>query len=326
MSLPGFNDVEAAAKRLEGLVVKTPIIRSEILDALTGAKVFIKPECLQETGSFKLRGATNRIAAMEPSDFPGGVVAFSSGNHAQGVARAARRAGLPALIVMPKDAPEVKTEGVLSDGAEIHLYDRNTESREEIAAEIAAERGALLIPSYDDPYILTGQGTAALELILDIWKAREAPLDHYISCAGGGGLMAGAALAFEGMSAKTRLWTAEPEHFDDHKRSFEAGERVAIEAPVPSICDAILTPVPGELTFAINRSRVSGGFVVTEDEVRAAMQFAFRHLKLVVEPGGSVALAALLSGKLKGIEGKRVGIILSGGNVDPGLFAQLVAG
>lgn len=325
MILPDFSDVEAAAQRIASKTVRTPVLRSDALDEAVGANVFIKPECLQTTGSFKLRGATNRIEALAAGEAPGGVVAFSSGNHAQGVSRAAKRAGLPALIVMPGDAPAIKVEGVRADGAEIRFYDRLTESREEIAADIAAERQAVLVPSYDDPHIIAGQGTAGLEFIEDLKAAGIGPLDHYVSCAGGGGLLAGAALAFSERSPHTKLWSAEPADYNDHQRSFDAGERIAIDATPPSICDAVLTPIPGELTFAINQPRVSGGFAVNEDEVREAVRFAFRHLKLVVEPGGAVALAAVLKRCPASFKGRNIGIILSGGNVDAKVFSEIVS-
>ncbi|MEO0982313.1 MAG: threonine/serine dehydratase [Pseudomonadota bacterium] len=278
---------------------------------------------MQTTGSFKIRGAMNRLSRIAPERRAAGVVAFSSGNHAQGVARAARLLGMPALIVMPFDAPEVKAAGVRADGAEIRPFDRASESREAIAAEIAAERGATLVPSFDDPLIIAGQGTAGLEFARQQDQASRT-LDHLICGAGGGGLMAGLSLAFARLSPETRLWTAEPEGFDDHRRSFEAGERRSADPGVRSICDAILTPTPGELTFAITKRHVSGGFAVTEDEVRAAMRFAFQHLNLVVEPGGAVSLAAALRGLPDEMKGQTIGLVATGGNVDPALFAEIL--
>ncbi len=321
-SPPTHDDVAAAERLVRPLAIETPVLRNDALDELAGAFVFLKPECLQVTGSFKIRGATNRLVRMNSDERRRGVVAFSSGNHAQGVARAARVLGMPALIVMPLDAPEVKIDGVKADGAEIRLYDRMTESRETIAGEITRERGAVLVPSYDDRHVIAGQGTAGLEFARAM--AADTPLDHFICCAGGGGLMAGCALAFEGASPSTRLWTAEPEGFDDHRRSLEAGDIRTIDPAARSICDAILTPQPGDLTFAINRIRLSGGFAVTDDEVREAMRFAFRHLKLVVEPGGAVALAAAMFRLPAYMRGQRVGVMLSGGNVDPALFADII--
>lgn len=322
--LPVFDDVLAAAGRVAPLAFRTPLMRHDALDAAIGAEVFIKPECLQVTGSFKIRGASNRIAQItEAGQRQAGVVAFSSGNHAQGVARAAKHFGMPALIVMPEDAPQVKVDGVLADGGEVRRYDRAHESREEIAADIAKARGAVLVPSYDDTHIIAGQGTAGLEFIEDL-SARNIKLDHYISCAGGGGLLAGAALAFEIISPQTKLWSAEPLGFDDHRKSFAAGKICRIDEGAQSICDAIQTPQPGDITFEVNRTRVSGGLAVSDDQIKEAMRFAFRHLKLVLEPGGAAALAAAMFDLPEEAKGRRVGIILSGGNVDAGVFAGII--
>ena len=323
--LPVFDDVLAAADRVAAIAVHTPVLRHAALDEAIGAEVFIKPECLQVTGSFKIRGATNRIAQIsDVGQRHGCVVAFSSGNHAQGVARAARHFEMPALIVMPEDAPQVKVDGVLGDGAEIRFYDRAGQSREEIAAGFARERGAVLVPSYDDAHIIAGQGTAGLEFVRDLAE-QDVKLDHYISCAGGGGLLAGAALVFEAMSPQTKLWSAEPLGFDDHKKSFAAGRIRQIEKGATSICDAIQTPQPGELTFAVNKTRVAGGLAVSDDQIKEAMRFAFRHLKLVVEPGGAAALACAMFDLPDEAKGKRVGIVLSGGNVDARVFAGVIA-
>ena len=322
--LPVFADVRAAAGRIKATAIETPILRNEALDEAVGAEVFVKPECLQVTGSFKIRGATNRISQItDPAQRRAGVVAFSSGNHAQGVSRAAKHFGMPALIVMPSDAPKVKVEGVRRDGAEIVFYERLTESREEIGGKIAEDRGAIIVPSYDDPHIIAGQGTVGLEIAegLDRIGVR---LDHYISCAGGGGLMAGSSLAIKEISPETKIWAAEPVGFDDHKLSIEAGEICAIDPGWESICDAIMTPQPGDLTFAINKHNASGGFAVTDDQVRAAMRFAFKHLKLVVEPGGCVALASALYALPDEMRGGRIGLVLSGGNVDAGVFSAIL--
>jgi len=322
--LPVFADVLAAADRVAAIAVHTHVMRSDALDDAVGAEVFIKPECLQVTGSFKIRGATNRIAQIsDASQKAAGVVAFSSGNHAQGVARAAKHFGMPALIVMPEDAPQVKVDGVLADGAEIRFYDRACESREEIAADIARERGAVLVPSYDDAHIIAGQGTAGLEFARDL-GVQGIELDHYISCAGGGGLMAGAALAFEALSPRTQIWSAEPIGFDDHRKSFAAGEICRIDRGATSICDAIMTPEPGDLTFAVNKTRVAGGLAVSDDQIKEVMGFAFRHLKLVVEPGGAAALACAMFDLPEEAKGKRVGLVLSGGNVDAKVFAGII--
>ena len=322
-SLPTHADVAAAAQRLQGFVRRTPVLRHDALDAMAGARVFAKAECLQETGSFKIRGATNRLRQIPAAQRAAGVVAFSSGNHAQGVARAARLLNMPALIVMPSDAPQVKVDGVLADGGEVHLYDRNTESREEISERIAAHRGAVLVPSYDDPYIIAGQGTAGLEFAEQMAE-QGTPLDHLICCAGGGGLISGIALAFEGASPATKIWTAEPEGHDDWRRSLASGKPETNAPGTRSFCDAILTPTPGALTFAIGKRLLSGGLVVNDEEVGAAMRAAFRYLKVIAEPGGTVALTAALSRLPEEMKGKTVGVLITGGNVDAALYADIL--
>lgn len=322
--LPTFEDVVAAAQRQQGYVRETPVLSHGAIDAAAGARVFVKAECLQVTGSFKMRGATNRLAQLSPDERKAGVVAFSSGNHAQGVARAARLMGMPAVIVMPSDAPKVKVEGVRADGGEVVLYDRNTESREEISARIAAERGAIVVPSYDDRHIIAGQGTAGLEFVRQM-EAMGETLDHLICCTGGGGLITGIALAFERLSPQTKIWTAEPEAHDDWARSLERGEIVANAPGTRSICDAILTPEPGRLTFAIGKRLLAGGLRVSDEEVRGAMRAAFRHLKIVAEPGGAAALAAALSRMPGEMKGTRVGVLVTGGNVDAAEFAPVIS-
>ncbi len=312
--LPTPQDVHAAAVRLTGRVVRTPMLRNAMLDAATGATVLVKPEILQRTGSFKLRGATNALLCLPEAVRARGVVAFSSGNHAQGVACAAASLGVPATIVMPADAPAIKREATAFWGARIVPYDRYHDDREAIAAAIAAETGASLIPPYDHPDVIAGQGTAALELARDAAEA-GLELDLFITPAGGGGLTAGSALALSDVSPGTRIHTAEPEGWDDTARSLAAGERLRNDMKGSPLCDALLSPMPGLLTFEINRRLVSSGFAVSDDEVRAAQAFAARTLKLVVEPGGAVALAALLSGKVKAA-GQVVGIMLSGGNTE----------
>jgi threonine dehydratase len=322
-TLPERADVEAAQARVRPLAIETPLLRNDALDAAAGARVWIKPECLQTTGSFKIRGAMNRLSMVDPRTYPGGVVAFSSGNHAQGVARAARHFGLQALLVMPEDAPMVKSDGVRADGAEIRFYDRVNESREEIAAHLAETRRAALVASHDDAMIVAGQGTVGLELRRQ-GAAAGATFSDVLCCAGGGGLVSGIALAFDGDSARPQFWTVEPEGHDDWARSLASGE-ISTNAPgVRSFCDAILTPAPGNIPFALARTRLAGGFVVSDDEVRAAMRFAFRQLKLVVEPGGAVALALALRGLPEAMRGRDVAIVISGGNVDAGLFAETV--
>jgi threonine dehydratase len=323
VSLPGFDDVSAAAERVRGYVRETPVLTHGAIDAAAGAQVFVKAECLQVTGSFKMRGASNRLAQISPEGRKAGVVAFSSGNHAQGVARAARLMGMPAVIVMPSDAPKVKIAGVEADGGEVVLYDRNTEDREAICARIAAERGAVVVPSYDDAHIIAGQGTAGLEFARQM-QAAGVTLDALVCCTGGGGLISGIALAFERLSPQTAIWTAEPEAHDDWARSLESGRVVANAPGTRSICDAILTPQPGKLTFAIGQRLFAGGLRVSDDEVRAAMRLAFRHLKIVAEPGGAAALAAAAFRLPAGLKGKRVGVLVTGGNVDAAEFAVIL--
>ena len=265
----------------------------------------------------------NRLAQIPQARRAAGVVAFSSGNHAQGVARAARLLDMPALIVMPSDAPRIKVDGVEADGAEIHFYDRDTESREEIAAQIAEARGAIVVPSFDDADIIAGQGTAGLEFASQMAE-RDTPLDHLICCAGGGGLITGIALAFEQMSPSTRIWTAEPENHDDWARSLEAKKIVSNAPGTRSFCDAILTPAPGDLTFALGSRLLSGGLRASDADVRSAMQSAFRCLKIVAEPGGAAALATALHHLPEDMKGKRVGVMVTGGNVDPQMFAEIL--
>ena len=286
-------------------------------------RVFLKAEILQRTGSFKFRGAYNKLSSIPERERGRGVVAFSSGNHAQGVAAAAKILGMPAVIVMPSDAPRPKRERTAALGAEVVLYDRVRENRQTIAQEIAQKRGAALVPPYDDPLIIAGQGTAGREIIEDLAALGLAP-DAVVVTASGGGLTAGIALAVKARVPEARVYTAEPEGFDDHARSFRSGAREKNSALTGTICDALMAQTPGELTFAINRTLVTEGAAVSDEEVGAAVAFAFRELKLVVEPGGAVALAALLSGKID-IKGKIAVAVLSGGNVDPGLFYRLVA-
>ena len=324
---PSFADVAAAAERLAGHAVATPLLSSPALDRRVGGRVLLKAETLQRTGSFKFRGAYNRISQIPADARPAGVVAFSSGNHAQGVAAAAALLGVPATIVMPEDAPAIKLANTRGYGAEVVLHDRFTESREEICAEIAARRGATIVPPFDDPAIIAGQGTCGLEIARQA-AALDAELDAVLICCGGGGLTAGCALALAELSPKTAIYTVEPAAFDDTARSLAARSlavdaRVANDPAARSFCDALLAPSPGELTFAINRRLVTGGLSVSDAEVAAAMAYAFRTLKLVVEPGGAVALAALLSGRLDA-RGKTVALTLSGANVDPQTYREIL--
>ena len=321
--LPTARDVDAAARLLHGVAWRTPLITSPALDALTGGRVFLKAETLQRTGSFKFRGAYNKIAAIPQERRAGGVVAYSSGNHAQGVAAAARLLGMPAVIVMPSDAPRSKRERTAALGAEIMLFDRIKDDREAIARRIAQERNAVLVPPYDDPLVIAGQGTIGREIVEDLAALGLAP-DVIVVTASGGGLTAGIALAAKSRVGDVRLFTAEPVGFDDHARSFRSGRREANAALTGTICDALMARTPGALTFAINSARVGEGVAATDQEVAAAMAFAFHELKLVVEPGGAVALAALMSSKIP-VEGKVAVAVLSGGNVDADVFHRLVA-
>ena len=321
-SLPTVADVEVAARVLASVAVRTPLISSPALDALTGGRIFLKAEMLQRTGSFKFRGAYNKLSSIPQAARRAGVVAFSSGNHAQGVAAAAQLLGMPAAIVMPSDAPLSKRERTRAYGAEVVLYDRYTEDRERIARGLAADRGATLVPPFDDPWVIAGQGTVGREIAEDL-AARGIVPDLVSAPASGGGLMAGIALAVKDRFADAALFTAEPHGFDDHARSLASGERQPHRAEGHTICDALMAPIPGELTFPINRRLGVHGVTATDDEVGKAIAFAFRELKLVVEPGGAVALAALLAGHLDA-KGRTAVIVLSGGNVDAELFARLI--
>lgn len=314
-------DIEAAAARIAGHAVETPLIESPALNDKLGRRVLIKPETLQRVGAFKFRGAYNRLSQLTGEQADRGVVAFSSGNHAQGVALAARLLGMPALIVMPADAPAVKVEATRGYGAEIKLYDRLTESREAIAAEIARERGAVIVPAFDDPDIIAGQGTVGLELMAQA-QARGAGLDVVVCPIGGGGLMAGVSTAVKARSPTTAVVGVEPEAFDDTLRSLQKGERIVTKPTTRSLCDALESPAPGELTFPVLQKTVADVALVSDAEVAEAMRYAFSVLKLVVEPGGAVGLAALLAGKVR-YDGT-TGLVMSGGNVDPELFARVL--
>lgn len=324
MSAVTFADIEAAAERLAGQAVVTPLIESPALNERLGLRVLIKPETLQRVGAFKFRGAFNRLSQIAPADRPRGVVAFSSGNHAQGVALAARLLDMPAVIVMPADAPAVKVSATRGYGAEVVFYDRMTESREAIAARLAEERGAVIVPAYDDPDIIAGQGTAGLELARQV-QALGAELDLVVGPVGGGGLMAGVALAVQTLSPKTRIVGVEPELYDDARRSLVSGRRETAAPTVRTLCDSLETPSTGELTFPILRERLSAIVTVNDAEVAEAMRLAVSTLKLVVEPGGAVGLAALMAAKVpEAAPGACVGLVLSGGNVDPDLFARVL--
>lgn len=316
-------DIEAAAARLKGEAIRTPLHRNAALDERTGGRILLKPEMLQVSGSFKFRGAFNRLVQIPEADRPRGVVAWSSGNHAQGVAASARRLGMPAVIVMPRDAPALKIANTRAYGAEVVLYDRYTEDRDAIGLRLAAERGAVVVPPFDDPHIMAGQGTVGLEMAEDAEDMGLVLDDVVIPCAGGG-LSSGIATAVTALMPEARVWTVEPAGFDDTARSFESGEYRRNDPSARSICDALQTPTPGRLTFPVLRARGAGGLVVTDDEALDAMACAFGTLKLVAEPGGAVALAAVLSGKLA-TEGRTIGVVLSGGNVDRAMFERALA-
>lgn len=319
-----IDDIEAARARIAGLVTHTPLLEVPALNALTGGRIYIKPECLQHTGSFKLRGASNRLALLTAQERRGGVVAFSSGNHAQGVAAAAARLGAPALIIMPSDAPGLKVERTRGHGAEVVHYDRAREDRETIAARYAAERGAVIVPPFNDPAIIAGQGTAALEAADDLAAAGVTP-DAYLCCLGGGGLASGTALALKHRFPDCDIIGVEPEHYDDGARSLAAGERLAIAGYAPTLCDALQTPMLGSLTFPILQAVGARGLAVSQAQVVDAVRFAATEMKLVVEPGGAVALAALLAG-LVDARDRSILIILSGGNIAPALLADIMDG
>ena len=322
-TLPTHDDVRAAAERLAGRIVRTPMLRHPLLDQSTGATVLVKPEPLQRTGSFKLRGATNAALRLTPEQRAAGVVTHSSGNHGQAVACAAAALGMRALIAMPQDAPAIKVESTRRWGAEVTFFDRATTDRETLADRLAAEHGGTVLPPFDHPDVIAGQGTATLELIEDA-KAAGLTLDALLVCTGGGGLVAGSALAVEGASPGTEVWGVEPAGWDDTARSLAAGERLRADGKGSLLCDSLLSVRPGAITFEINRRLLAGAVAVADEEVFRAMRFAFEALKIVAEPGGAVALAAALTGKVP-LRGRTVGVVISGGNVDPAVFARALA-
>jgi threonine dehydratase len=320
--VPGISDIRRASQRLSGLAVRTPLIESPALNERFGGRVLFKPEVLQRTGSFKFRGAYNKIAGLSEVERARGIVAFSSGNHAQGVAASAALFGARAVIAMPTDAPQTKLANVRRLGAEIVPFDRVRDRRDAVVQPYV-DRGMVLVPPFDDPAIIAGQGTVGLELMAQAAELGVS-LDAVVVPCGGGGLISGISIAVKDASPDTAVWGAEPEHFDDTRRSLEAGKRVANEPGYTSSCDALLTTEPGLITFEINRRNLAGVVAVSEDAVAQAMRDAMANLKLVVEPGGSVALAALSSGRID-LKGKCVAVVLSGGNVDFDTYARIVA-
>jgi len=318
MHTASFQGVLDAARQIAGQAVRTPLIESPALNERLEGRVLLKAETLQYAGAFKFRGAYNRISRLTDDERARGVVAYSSGNHAQAVAAAARLVGTSAVIVMPADSPRVKVEGVIAFGGEVRTYDRYAESREAIGEEIAATRGSILVRPFDDPFVIEGQGTVGLEIV----EQTDAPLDQLLCGTSGGGLIAGINLALAARSPDTRVVGVEPAAYNDTQMSFAAGQRVT-HAPAPgTICDALMTPIPGELTWPINQ-RLERVVTVTDAEAAEAVRYAFRVLKLVVEPGGAVSLAALLAGKVE-TKGLTTAVVLSGGNIDPALFAAII--
>ncbi|MEM7188440.1 MAG: threonine/serine dehydratase [Pseudomonadota bacterium] len=317
-------DIHAARDRLAGHARVTPMLESPFINDLAGRRVLIKPECLQRTGSFKFRGGWSAVSALPEDVRQRGVLAFSSGNHAQGVAHAAELHGIPAVIIMPNDAPALKLANTAAHGAEVVTYDRpGGESREAIGAKLAEERGLTLIKPYDEPMVMAGQGTCGLEIAEQARDLGVTEADVLVCC-GGGGLTSGIALALEAEAPGLRVRPCEPEKGDDTKRSLESGHRVSINDPIPSICDAIVTPAPGELTFPITKRLCGPGLTVSDEEALKAMAHIFLRLKLVAEPGGAVAVAAALF-RQEQIEGDAVICTISGGNTDPEMFARALA-
>lgn len=318
MHTASFAGVRDAARQIAGQAVRTPLIESPALNALTGGRILLKAENLQRAGAFKFRGAWNRISRLTDEEKARGVVAYSSGNHAQAVACAAKMLGIEAIIVMPADSPKVKVEGVIDFGGEVRMYDRYTESREAIGEEIAASKGSILVRPFDDPFVIEGQGTIGLEIM----EQADGLVDQLVCGASGGGLIAGINLAMEALSPDSPVIAVEPHHYNDMQRSIAANERLTY-APAPgTICDALMTDRPGELTFPINR-RVDRVETVSDAEVAEAVRYAFKVLKQVVEPGGAVSLAAVLAGRIE-TRDRTTAVILSGGNVDPALFAAII--
>lgn len=320
---PTIDDIRIAAKRIAHEAIRTPLLASPALDEITGGRIYLKCENLQRTGSFKFRGAFNAIASLSEAERAHGIVASSSGNHAQGIAEAARLFGVAATIVMPGDAPAAKREGTRRRGASIVAYDRASDDRDAITASIVSETGAELIHAYNDGRVIAGQGTIGLEIAQDL-ASRGEHADIVVVPCGGGGMSAGIGLAIAAESPETHVYLAEPEGFDDYGRSLASGSILRNQRTNGSICDALMAPQPGAIGFAINRETGARAVAVSDVEALAAVAFAFRTLKLVVEPGGAAALAGLLSGRIDA-RGKTVVILLSGGNIDPDILERALA-
>lgn len=321
LEIPTYVDLLQAAARLEGHARKTPIIRNDKLNSICGYNLFLKNETAQKTGTFKYRGAYSRLSALTPDERARGVVAFSSGNHAQGVSLAAKELGISATIVMPTTAPKKKKKGTLSHGAKIVEYNSTHQDREVIAREISVKENRVVVPSYDDSYIISGQGSCGLEFANQC-ADMGIELDAVVTPIGGGGLCAGLSLAFRELSPHTKIYGAEPYHYDDHVRSLRSGRIETNDNLVPSLCDALLSPSPGRITFAVNRHSLSAVFAVLDDECLLSMALMDENTGIVVEPGGCAALTAVLSGQLIAEKGANIGVILSGGNVDDDVFAM----
>lgn len=319
---PGFQDIQSAAARIEGIAIRTPLLESERLNARLGARVLLKCEMFQPVGAFKIRGAWNMMSRLSDAERANGAVAFSSGNHAQAVAWTGNRLGMATTIVMPEDAPRIKIDNTRALGAEIRLYDRVTDDREEIAREIVGDTGAVIVPPYDHPDIIAGQGTVGLEIVEQCASIGVTPDAAIIPCSGGG-LIAGCAIALKNAHPEMGILAAEPDGFDDTAKSLTAGKRVANPPATGSICDALQVPIPGELTFRINKDLLAGGLTVSDQEVRQAMHAAFTDARLVVEPGGAAGLAAAMKEKAR-FAGQTICIVLSGGNADPALFSEVL--
>jgi threonine dehydratase len=319
---PDLKDIQSAAARLAGVAIRTPLLESERLNKRIGARILLKCEMFQPIGAFKIRGAWNLMSRLSETERANGAVAFSSGNHAQAVAWAGRRLGMTTTIVMPDDAPRIKIENTRALGAEIRLYDRANDDREEIAREIVGDSGAVIVPPYDHRDIIAGQGTVGLEIAEQCAALGVAPDTAVVPCSGGG-LIAGCAIALKSAYPAIKVLAAEPEGFDDTAKSLIAGKRIMNPPAIGSICDALLVPTPGELTFGINKELLAGGLAVSDGEVRKAMFAAFADTRLIVEPGGVTGLAAVMKEKDR-MAGQTICVVLSGGNADPELFAEIL--